>query len=287
MDKNKDTDKGHWNYPGNFDINEWFGFIYRIINNKTNQEYIGKKQFFTITRKKVKGRKNRKIVKKESNWKIYTGSSAYLNDDISKYGKDNFTFLIESLHTTKASLYYAEIESQINEDVLRSCLPSGDKKFYNKAIGNIKFIPPDEDPNETRHKIRITLKEFWRNTDHHYYNQMSDEEKVKWDSLYRIGNNSNEEKWLDNNLRGENNPMFGISGENSPTYGEICTEEKIAEWKDNIGNAVRGVTRIPETKKKMAATKRKPQDTVTCPHCGKSGGKSNMTRYHFDNCKNK
>ena len=31
----------------------------------------------------------------------------------------------------------------------------------------------------------------------------------------------------------------------------------------------------------------KPQPQVTCPHCGKSGGGSNMKRYHFDNCKAK
>ena len=27
-----------------------------------------------------------------------------------------------------------------------------------------------------------------------------------------------------------------------------------------------------------------PQQLVVCPHCGKSGGVSNMKRYHFDNC---
>jgi len=26
--------------------------------------------------------------------------------------------------------------------------------------------------------------------------------------------------------------------------------------------------------------------TSQCPHCGKSGGSSNMKRYHFDNCLN-
>ena len=26
---------------------------------------------------------------------------------------------------------------------------------------------------------------------------------------------------------------------------------------------------------------------VTCPHCGLNGGKSNMVRYHFDNCKHR
>jgi len=29
------------------------------------------------------------------------------------------------------------------------------------------------------------------------------------------------------------------------------------------------------------------QPTITCPHCGKTGGKSNMAKYHFDNCKKK
>lgn len=29
------------------------------------------------------------------------------------------------------------------------------------------------------------------------------------------------------------------------------------------------------------------QPIVACPHCGRSGGKPNMTRYHFDNCINK
>ena len=31
--------------------------------------------------------------------------------------------------------------------------------------------------------------------------------------------------------------------------------------------------------------KGKPQPQMTCPHCGKSGGNSNMARWHFDNCK--
>ena len=30
-----------------------------------------------------------------------------------------------------------------------------------------------------------------------------------------------------------------------------------------------------------------PKKITTCPHCGKSGGAGNMTRYHFDNCKEK
>ena len=29
------------------------------------------------------------------------------------------------------------------------------------------------------------------------------------------------------------------------------------------------------------------QTRVTCPHCGKTGGKANMVRHHFNNCKHK
>lgn len=28
-----------------------------------------------------------------------------------------------------------------------------------------------------------------------------------------------------------------------------------------------------------------PRPTITCPHCGKTGGNNNMTRWHFTNCK--
>ena len=31
--------------------------------------------------------------------------------------------------------------------------------------------------------------------------------------------------------------------------------------------------------------KGRKKETVTCPHCGKKGGKPVMARYHFDNCK--
>lgn len=31
----------------------------------------------------------------------------------------------------------------------------------------------------------------------------------------------------------------------------------------------------------------KSRPTVICPHCDKTGGINNMSRWHFDNCKNK
>ena len=38
---------GHWEFDSDFSTDEWFGFIYRIIEINTGKEYIGKKQFFS------------------------------------------------------------------------------------------------------------------------------------------------------------------------------------------------------------------------------------------------
>jgi len=133
---------GHWLYKEQIDPEEWFGFIYRIKNEKTGQHYIGKKQFWSTNRKIVKGRKNRKIVVKESKWRSYTGSCKKLNADIDALGMENFSFIIESLHESKASLYYAEVDKHVKEDVLRAMLDSGIPKYYNGNIAAVKFIPP-------------------------------------------------------------------------------------------------------------------------------------------------
>lgn len=60
------------------------------------------------------------------------------------------------------------------------------------------------------------------------------------------------------------------------------------ETRIKMSERAKGKVISDETKAKLSALSKgipKPQNTVTCPHCGKVGGKSNMTRYHFDNCK--
>ena len=238
-------DLGHWVYPGDININNWFGFIYRIVDLDSSQHYIGKKQFWTIKRKIIKGRKNKKIIKSESDWKNYTSSSEYVNSAILAKGKDKFVFLIESLHPTKGALHYAEVETQINEDVLRAKLPTGDRKFYNKMVANMKFLPPEETSEETKAKIKKTTKEIWQNTENHYFNKMSDEEKDIWREKYFLGNNNTSkrnktpeeyEQWKKDHCVGENNPMFGRTGELHPNYGK----ERPQEVRDKISKKNKG-----------------------------------------------
>jgi hypothetical protein len=133
-------DTGHWTFYAEFDPDEWFGFIYRITNLATKQEYIGKKQFRSTTRlKPLKGKTRKRKKVTDSNWKEYTGSSTHLNAAIEEAGMDNFKFEIVSLHETKGSLYYAEVYVQITEDVMRATFDDGMPKYYNKQVGAVKF----------------------------------------------------------------------------------------------------------------------------------------------------
>jgi len=145
-------DLGHWEFPHEFNVEDWFGFIYRITELNTGREYVGKKQFHSNLTKAVKGRKNRKHFKKESTWRKYTSSSIELNKSIELYGKDNYKFLIVSLHKTKGSLHYREVEIQVTEDVLRTRLPSGIRKYYNGNISAVKFYPPAPLAEELAHQ---------------------------------------------------------------------------------------------------------------------------------------
>ena len=111
---------GHWILSEGITIDEnTFGFIYEITNTVTNKKYIGKKQCKSkLKRKPLKGKKNKRIEIKESDWREYTSSSTELNEDIVKYGKSKFIFKILKTCGSKWELAYKEISEQISKQVL-------------------------------------------------------------------------------------------------------------------------------------------------------------------------
>jgi hypothetical protein len=66
----------------------------------------------------LKGKKRKRKVTKESDWKDYFGSSKSLQADVEEFGRDNFTREIIYLAVSKAESSYMELWHQINEDVL-------------------------------------------------------------------------------------------------------------------------------------------------------------------------
>lgn len=133
-------DLGHWQLSTNVSLKEdTFGFIYEICNKVTGRRYIGKKQCLTkLKRKPLKGRKNKRIEIKESDWRTYTGSSKELNEDIVKYGKENFTFTILKTCESKWELGYREIKEQIARDVIL-------RDDYYNGILNVRIGTPPKD----------------------------------------------------------------------------------------------------------------------------------------------
>ena len=131
---------GHWTIKESLHTTENpFGFIYIITNNINGRQYIGKKQCVSrVKRKPLKGKTRNRIDHKESDWKTYTGSSKELNEDIAKYGKENFTFEILEWCGSKWELGYKEIKKQLEYDVLLN------EQFYN-GILNVRIGKPPKD----------------------------------------------------------------------------------------------------------------------------------------------
>ena len=132
---------GHWETTLEFDPDDWFGFIYRVTNLQNNMEYIGRKRLHRILKKRVKGRKNKKTVIKESDWQTYTTSSTVINEMIEEFGIKLFKFEIIELCATNGQLSFREVELQWEEKVLTATFEDGSRKYYNGQIGAIKFRP--------------------------------------------------------------------------------------------------------------------------------------------------
>ena len=112
-----------WTYNGvpfeSEDINEYYGFIYRITNTVNGYDYVGRKYFKTIKKRPpLKGKKNKRRETVETDWKTYWGSSPRLQADIDLLGKDKFTREIIHLCESRGETNYLEAYYQFKENVL-------------------------------------------------------------------------------------------------------------------------------------------------------------------------
>ena len=112
------------------DIVEYFGFVYHIANKINKRQYIGRKYFWQFRTPKGKKRK----VKSESDWKNYYGSCPELKEDIIKFGRENFSITILSLHKTKGKTNYEETRQLFINNVLTESLDSGTPAYYNSNV---------------------------------------------------------------------------------------------------------------------------------------------------------
>jgi len=112
------------------DINDLYGFVYRITNTINGRKYIGRKYFWSFRKPPGKKRK----VKQESDWKKYYGSCPELKEDIKVFGKETFSREILSLHSTKGSCNFEETKQLFLNNVLQESLDTGGPAYYNSNI---------------------------------------------------------------------------------------------------------------------------------------------------------
>jgi len=106
-----------------------FGFVYIIKHCDSGAFYVGKKQIRRkIRRPPLKGKKRKRIDYVESDWKTYWGSSEKLIEAVREYGEQEFTREFVSLHESKSELAMAELNLQLECDVLN------DSRCFNGII---------------------------------------------------------------------------------------------------------------------------------------------------------
>ena len=111
-------------------IDDNIGFVYMIIDLSNNKKYIGKKLFVSTTRlPPLKGKTRKRVVRKESDWKKYFGSSEEVKALVESAGQDNFKREILHLCKTRGEMSYIEAKLQFQYDVLLR------DDFYNAFIG--------------------------------------------------------------------------------------------------------------------------------------------------------
>lgn len=122
-------------------------FVYLIENLTNNRKYVGKKLAkFKKSKPPLKGKKRKRIVYTESDWRDYWGSSDHLNADVIELGPENFRRDIIHMCPSRGVASYLEAREQFERRVLESDeyyngiinVRVGSSKILREALANIQ-----------------------------------------------------------------------------------------------------------------------------------------------------
>lgn len=272
--------------------------LYIATHNKTGLKYFGKTtKWFT----------------QESLQKNYHGSGKYWNEHIKKHGKDvtMSIYQICSLnesdedYVVPIALSFSEendiVEDKENwanlipEDGLSGVVKGNKLSEETKAkIGLSKLNLTDESKarisksaknrpevsNQTRDKMSASK----------FGVSLSEETKAKMSESSKGKPKSDEHKAnISKAKSGESHHMFAkqLTAEHKTKISEsLKGREKSEETRAKLSSSQKGKSLTEEHKANIRISKSNMPITICC-YCGKEGKGGNMTRYHFDNCKNK
>ena len=128
-----------WLYNDNVfeseDIKDYFGFCYLLTDLENGKQYIGRKYFYSIRKKKG----IRKKVRSESDWKSYYSSSKKVKQIVLESGHNRFKREILSIYLKKGQVNYNETKLLFKHNVLEARDENGEKLYYNDNIMNRYF----------------------------------------------------------------------------------------------------------------------------------------------------
>ncbi len=105
------------------------GYVYEIRDIANHKLYIGKKLFWTTTKKPpLKGKTRSRYKRSQSNWREYYSSNRALQEQVETYGPEAFERNILVLCYSKSDMSWWETKIQMDRDVLR------DPQYYNQII---------------------------------------------------------------------------------------------------------------------------------------------------------
>lgn len=180
----------------------------------------------------------------------YFGSGVYLWRSITRHGKDKHSIEIIEFCDSRDLVKSREAEL-VNEVTLKDPL----------CMNHIKGGGGGDFSESTCQKISAAKKGV----------KLSEETKMKM-SESRKGQPKSEAH------------CKAIAASHMGKVGKPHTKESRLK----ISASGMGRVTSEETKNKQSETQKgRPKPILVCPHCSKSGGNSNMVRYHFDNCRKK
>lgn len=193
----------------------------------------------------------------------YSGSGTYWLRHINKHGATHVTTIWYKLFSDLPELVaFAEKFSDENNIVKSAAwancksengLAGGDNGIFNK--GKTRSSPPWNKGLPKELNPRTGKKLAARTAEHSANIAIAKQGHTPWNK----GLTGLSTAW-----------NKGLVGAANPLTNRTRPPRDLA-WSAKIAEANKGVPR--------------PRDTVVCPHCGKAGDKSLMTRWHFTNCK--
>jgi len=139
LDQEFDSDK----------IGDSIGFVYLITDLVEQKKYIGKKKFKSVRRlAPLKGKKRKRTVISESDWKDYHGSSEEVKALVESSPPERWERTILRVCKTTAEMSYYELKYQVLNDVLLK-----PDEYYNGFVGvkihrsHLKHLKPETGDN--------------------------------------------------------------------------------------------------------------------------------------------